>query len=91
MTRFPPSSRHQNPIPSAPATAVPVAKNGPTSQFSGRLECWPHNRDADKHDHDAIALPPRPVTPLDELRARLHWRNRHYFHDQDDHDDQQTG
>jgi Domain of unknown function (DUF222) len=70
---------------------VPVAKNGPTSQFSGRLECWPHNRDADKHDHDAIALPPRPVTPLDELRARLHWRNRHYFHDQDDHDDQQTG
>jgi hypothetical protein len=67
---------------------VPVARNGPTSQFSGRLECWPHNRDADKHDHDATPLPPRPVTVLDELRARLRWRNRHYVHDQDDDDDQ---
>jgi hypothetical protein len=72
---------------------IPVADKGPTSQFSGRLECWPHNRDRDKHDHHATPLPPRPVTVLDELRARLRWRNRHYFNDQDDdeQDDQQTG
>jgi hypothetical protein len=70
---------------------IPVARNGPTSQFSGRLECWPHNRDRDKHDHHATPLPPRPVTPLDELRARLRWRNRHYFNDHDEDDDQQTG
>ena len=35
---------------------IPVADNGPTSQFAGRIQCWPHNRDATKHDHGAIPL-----------------------------------
>jgi hypothetical protein len=43
------------------------------------------------HDSGAIPLPPRPVTRLDELRALIRWRNRHYFHDNQDDDDQQTG
>jgi Domain of unknown function (DUF222) len=72
---------------------VPYANGGPTSQFNGRLQCPTQNRDADKHDHDATPLPPRPVTRLDELRARLRWRNHHYFHDEsdDDHHDRDTG
>jgi hypothetical protein len=71
---------------------VPVADNGPTDQFSGRIQCWPHNRDAKMHDDGAIPLPPRPLTRLDELRALIRWRTRHYFPDnQDDDDDQQTG
>jgi hypothetical protein len=48
-----------------------------TSQFNGRLECRPHNRDAAKHDHGAHPLPERPVTVLDEIRARLRWRYLH--------------
>jgi hypothetical protein len=69
---------------------IPLADNGPTSQFSGRLECFPHNRDATKHDHDAVPLPPRPITVLDELRARLRWRILHgEFDEPDDH--QQAG
>jgi hypothetical protein len=70
---------------------IPVADNGPTDQFSGRIKCWPHNRDAKMHDDGAIPLPPRPVTRLDELRALIRWRNRHYFQDADDGDDQQAG
>jgi hypothetical protein len=71
---------------------IPVADNGPTDQFSGRIQCWPHNRDAKMHDDGAIPLPPRPLTRLDELRALIRWRTRHYFPDnQDDDDDQQTG
>jgi hypothetical protein len=72
---------------------IPVADNGPTDQFSGRIKCWPHNRDATMHDDGAIPLPPRPITRLDELRALIRWRNRHYFHDNqdDDGDDEQTG
>jgi hypothetical protein len=70
---------------------VPLAQNGPTSQFAGRLECWPHNRDAKKHDDGAVPLPPRPVTRLDELRARIRWRHRHLFPDDLDDDDHQTG
>ena len=69
---------------------IPRAANGPTSQFSGRLECRPHNRDATKHDHDATPLPPRPVTILDELLARIRWRIRHGEFDEP-HDDQQAG
>jgi hypothetical protein len=68
---------------------VPVAQNGPTSQFCGRLECFPHNRTATKHDDNAIPLPPRPVTVADELRARLRWRILHGEFDDPD-DDQQT-
>jgi hypothetical protein len=72
---------------------VPVADNGTTDQFSGRIQCWPHNRDATMHDDGAIPLPPRPVTRLDELRALIRWRNRHYYPDDqdDDADDQQAG
>ena len=41
---------------------VPFPDGGETSQFNGRLECRPHNRDATKHDHGAIPHPKRPVT-----------------------------
>jgi hypothetical protein len=68
---------------------IPVAQNGPTSQFCGRLECFPHNRTATKHDDNAIPLPPRPVTMADELRALIRWRNRHYY--PHDYDDDQAG
>jgi hypothetical protein len=56
---------------------VPVTEHGVTSQFNGRLECRPHNRDATKHDHGAVPMPERPVTVLDEIRARLRWRYLH--------------
>src|SRR5262245_8611246 len=73
---------------------VPLSDNGPTSQFSGRLECFPHNRDANKHDDDAIPMPPQPLTWLDEWRARLRWRIQHDEFDDPDNDlddDAQTG
>jgi hypothetical protein len=70
---------------------VPRNQNGPTSQFNGRIECFPHNRDATKHDHDATPLPPRPVTRLDELRALIRWRTRHYYPQDFDDDDEQAG
>jgi hypothetical protein len=71
---------------------IPVADNGPTDQFSGRIKCWPHNRDAKMHDDGAIPLPPRPVTVLDEIRARLRWQLLHgYYDDPDDGDDEQAG
>jgi hypothetical protein len=69
---------------------IPVADNGPTDQFSGRIKCWPHNRDATMHDDGAIPLPPRPVTVLDEIRARLRWQLLHGYYDDPD-DDQQAG
>jgi hypothetical protein len=53
---------------------VPHAADGPTSQFNGRLECTPHNRDSDRHDHGATPRPSRPIDRLDELRCRLRWR-----------------
>ncbi len=53
---------------------VPYAQGGSTSQFNGRPECTTHNRHRDKHDHGSAPLPARPVTRLDELRARLRWR-----------------
>ena len=63
---------------------TPHGQGGPTNQFNGRLECRPHNRDTTKHDHDAIPHPPRPVTVLDQIRARLRW---HYLYSQPDNDD----
>jgi Domain of unknown function (DUF222) len=66
---------------------VPSAQGGPTSQFNGRLQCPPQNRDADKHDHDAIPQPSRPVTRLDELRALIRWRHRHYYPEDFDDED----
>ncbi len=70
---------------------IPVAENGPTSQFAGRLECWPHNRDRLKHDDGAIPLPARPIIRLDELRALIRWRNRHYYPGDYDDGDEQAG
>ena len=56
---------------------VPWTDTADTSQFNGRLECPTHNRHADRHDHDAIPLPARPVDYLDHLRARLQWQVLH--------------
>jgi hypothetical protein len=56
---------------------VPYARGGRTSQFNGRLECTTHNRHADRHDHDATPGPSRPISRLDEIRARLRWRLLH--------------
>lgn len=53
---------------------VPWNQRGPTSQFNGRLECPAHNRHQDKHDAGAQPRPARPITRLDEVRARLRWR-----------------
>jgi hypothetical protein len=53
---------------------VPHAADGPTSQFNGKLECTPHNRDSDRHDHDGVPRPSRPVDRLDEIRCRLRWK-----------------
>lgn len=67
----------------------PYAAGGVTSQFNGRAECRPHNRDAAKHDHDAQPHPERTITALDELRARLRWRILHrHDHPDDDTDDE---
>ena len=56
---------------------VPHSRGGETSQFNGRLECPTHNRHADRHDHDAVPRPARPLTRLDELRGRIRWRVIH--------------
>ncbi|HUS43603.1 MAG TPA: DUF222 domain-containing protein [Ilumatobacteraceae bacterium] len=53
---------------------VPYAADGPTSQFNGKLECPPHNRDSDRHDHGGTPRPSRPVDRLDEIRCRLRWK-----------------
>lgn len=53
---------------------IPVAKDGPTSQFNGRMQCPTHNRNRAKHDHGAIPFPVRPVTILDQIRGRLKWQ-----------------
>ena len=53
---------------------VPHAADGPTSQFNGKLECQPHNRDSERHDHGGIPRPTRPIDRLDEIRCRLRWR-----------------
>jgi hypothetical protein len=53
---------------------VPHAADGPTSQFNGRAECQPHNRNPDRHDHGSVPRPSRPIDRLDEIRCRLRWR-----------------
>ncbi len=55
-----------------------------TDQHNGRLQCTTHNRHADKHDRPAAPPPPRVVTYLDEVRARLRWRHLHTEPDEDD-------
>jgi hypothetical protein len=52
---------------------VPHAAAGPTSQFNGKLECTPHNRDSERHDHGGTPRPSRPIDRLDEIRCRLRW------------------
>jgi hypothetical protein len=53
---------------------VPHAADGPTSQFNGKAECHPHNRNPDRHDHGGVPRPSRPVDRLDEIRCRLRWK-----------------
>jgi hypothetical protein len=53
---------------------VPHAAHGPTTQFNGKLECPPHNRNSDCHDHGGTPRPSRPVDRLDEIRCRLRWK-----------------
>jgi hypothetical protein len=67
---------------------VPHAESGPTSQFNGKLECPPHNRNSDRHAHGEEPRPHRTIDRLDELRCRLRWRflkevaaNPEYFAD----------
>ena len=70
---------------------VPRAQDGVTSQFNGRIECRPHNRDETKHDHGAQPFPERRVDDLDRLRVELRWRHLHYHPEDfadDDEDDQ---
>jgi hypothetical protein len=52
---------------------TPAARGGPTSQFNGRAECTPHNRNDELQD-DAEALPERDITYLDAVRARLRFQ-----------------
>jgi hypothetical protein len=66
---------------------VPYAHDGVTSQFNGRAECIPHNRDSDRHDHDTLPQPERPIDRLDELRCRLRWKLLREPPDDDDPDD----
>jgi hypothetical protein len=53
---------------------VPYAQGGVTSQFNGRLQCKPHNRNHRRHDHGAAPFPHRPIDRLEEWRARMKWR-----------------
>ena len=53
---------------------VPHAADGPTSQFNGKAECHPHNRNPDRHDHGGIPRPTRSIDRLDEIRCRLRWQ-----------------
>jgi hypothetical protein len=53
---------------------VPHAADGPTSQFNGKAECHPHNRNPDRHDHGGVPRPTRPIDRLDEIRCRLRWQ-----------------
>jgi hypothetical protein len=68
---------------------VAHADDGPTSQFNGKLECTPHNRDSDRHDHGGTPRPTRPVDRLDEIRCRLRWKLLREPPDDDADDDMQ--
>ena len=61
---------------------TPHSNGGVTSQFNGRLECRPHNRDHTLHDHDAEPLPEREITSVDRLRVILRWRLEHEHPDE---------
>lgn len=67
---------------------VPHSQHGPTSQFNGKVECHPHNRNPDRHDHGGVPRPARPIDRLDEIRCRLRWQMLREDPDGDDgHDD----
>ena len=61
---------------------TPHSNGGVTSQFNGRLECRPHNRDTTLHDHHAEPLPEREITTMDQLRAILRWKLKHEYPDE---------
>ena len=65
---------------------APHANGGPTSQFNGKAECHPHNRNPDRHDHGGTPRPTRPIDELDEIRCRLRWQLLRE-HPDDDSDD----
>ena len=48
---------------------TPYVDGGRTSQWDGRVECRPHNRDASKHDHGAAPRPERPIEHLELLQG----------------------
>jgi hypothetical protein len=63
---------------------VPHAADGPTSQFNGKAECQPHNRNPDRHDHGGVPRPTRPIDRLEEIRCRLRWRRLREAPDDED-------
>jgi hypothetical protein len=65
---------------------IPHTNNGPTSQFNGKAECRPHNRNSNRHDHGGIPYPTRPIDRLDEIRCRLRWQLLHEPPDDDPSD-----
>ena len=71
----------------------PHANGGPTSQFNGKAECHPHNRNPERHDHGGVPRPTRPIDRLDEIRCRLRWQMLREDRDGDDDDpaDHATG
>jgi hypothetical protein len=60
---------------------VPWPESQRTDQFNGRLECPGHNRLPHLHDTDTHPPPPRDIAFLDQLRALIRWRQRHYYPD----------
>ncbi len=64
----------------------PHANGGPTSQFNGKVECHPHNRNPERHDHGGVPRPARPIDRLDEIRCRLRWQMLRGNPDGDDDD-----
>jgi hypothetical protein len=68
----------------------PWAQGGVTDQFTGRLECRPHNRRPELHDHDSTPPTGRHPDRADVLRAIIHWvqrRNPPHDDESDDGDD----
>ena len=63
---------------------VPHAADGPTSQFNGKAECQPHNRNPHRHDHGGTPRPARTIDRLDEIRCKLRWKMLRDNPDDDD-------
>ena len=57
---------------------VPWSRGGTTDQFNGNVECVPHNRHSDKHDHYSEPLPAQPVDLLATLRAKCRWAHQRH-------------